>query len=71
MKERIIEVNGEYLFDTKAGLYIRIPEEIVFIINSPSSDFQDEGERWEAVSDLLDDHLKLLPYTLEVEKGNK
>lgn len=57
MKDKIIKTKDGYFFDTEAGYYLRLSEEICDVIDAPSSNFQEEGERWEAVSDLIDDTL--------------
>jgi hypothetical protein len=57
MKERIIKTDKGYFFDTEAGYYLKLSDEICDVIDAPSSDFQEDGERWELVSDLIDDTL--------------
>lgn len=54
-KNNIIKTNDGYFFDTETGYYLRLSDEICDVIDAPSSDFQEEGERWETVSDLIDD----------------
>lgn len=38
----------------------RILEDIQFLLDEPSSGFQDEGERWEQIVNLIEDMLKEL-----------
>ena len=57
MMNRIIKTKEGYFFDTEAGHYLKLSEEICGVIDAPNSDFQEEGERWETVSDLIDDTL--------------
>lgn len=56
-KDRIIKTDKGYFFDTEAGYYLKLSDEICGVIDAPSSDFQEEGERWATVSDLIDDTL--------------
>jgi len=56
-KDRIIKTDKGYFFDTEAGYYLKLSDEIRDIIDAPSSNFQEEGERWATVSDLIDDTL--------------
>jgi len=65
MKDRIIKTDKGYFFDTEAGYYMKLSDEICEVIEAPSSDFQEEGERWETVSDLIDD---LLPTDRQFEQ---
>lgn len=58
LKERIIKTDEGYFFDTEAGHYIKLTDEICDVIDAPASDFQEEGERWELVGDLLEGLLK-------------
>lgn len=57
MKDRIIKTDKGYFFDTEAGYYLRLSDEICNVIDAPSNNFQSEDERWETVSDLIDDTL--------------
>lgn len=61
IKDRIIETDKGYFYDTEAGYYIKLSEEIEDVIDAPASDFQEEGERWATVEDLLDEQLDNIP----------
>lgn len=50
--------NKGYFFDTDAGHYIKLSDEICDLIDAPVSDFQGEDERWESVGDLLEELLQ-------------
>ena len=54
MNSRVVKTDKGYFFDTEAGYYLKLSDEICDVIDAPSSDFQEEGERWELVSDLID-----------------
>jgi hypothetical protein len=55
IKDRIIKTDKGYFFDTETEHYIKLTDEICDVIEAPASDFQEEGERWETVEDLLTD----------------
>lgn len=55
IKERIVKTDKGYFFDTEAGYYLKLSDEVCEAIDAPTSNFQDEGERWETVEDLLED----------------
>jgi hypothetical protein len=57
LTERIVKTDKGYFFDTEAGHYIKLSKEICDVIDAPTSDFQDEGERWETIGDLLNELL--------------
>ena len=55
-KEQIIKTDKGYFFPIEVH-YLKLSDEICAVIDAPSSNFQSEGERWETVSDLIDDTL--------------
>lgn len=61
LKDRILKTDRGYFFDTEAGYYIELSDEICDVIEANPSDFQEEGERWATVEDLIDDQLDKLP----------
>lgn len=60
IKDRIVKTDKGYFFDTEAGHYILLPDEVCEAIDAPASDFQDEGERWETVKDLVNEYLNTI-----------
>jgi len=71
MKDRIIKTDKGYFFGTEAGYYLKLSDEICDVIDAPNSNFQEEGERWETVSDLIDDTLITYKMFNSQTKGGK
>jgi hypothetical protein len=63
LKEKIIKTDKGYFFDTDTGYYIKLSDEVCDLIDAPSSDFQEEGERWECIEDLLNEEGETLTPT--------
>ena len=70
LEERIIKTDKGYFFDTEAGYYIKLSDEIADVIEAPSSDFQEEGERWTTVEDLINEYMEKIPSILSTEKAD-
>jgi len=71
IKDKIVKTEKGYFFDTDTECYVKLSDEICDLIDAPASDFQEEGERWQTVEDLLEEQLNKIPHLLTPDSGSK